>query len=90
MLTMTGDIAAIITAGATLVTVIGNFILQVIQVKKSTDNGKKLDENTRVTNETALKVDDVHTATDVLTEISGRTDVKALRAKHAAEASNKP
>lgn len=59
--------AAIIAAIATLVGVIGNILLQLVQAKRSAENGKKIDENTQMTRDTAAKVDEVHAATNVLT-----------------------
>ena len=52
---MTGEgIAAILTSAATLVTALGS-------VWVSLRNGRKLDENTRLTQETHDKVSDEHT-----------------------------
>lgn len=70
-LSMSGDTAATITAIGTLLTVIGNFIMQIIQARRSASNGRKLDENTALTKETAAKVEDVHQATAAIAESTG-------------------
>lgn len=67
------NVAAIITAAATLVTVIGNVVLQIMQVRKSTENGRKLDENTKLTAAAAKQIDEVHAATNVLTATASGT-----------------
>jgi hypothetical protein len=67
--------AAIITALATLATVVLNFILQLRQSKTSAENGKKIDENTKVTKEASAKLDEVHAATNVLTASASGTYV---------------
>lgn len=54
---LSGDLAATITAVGTLITVIGNLVLQIVQARRSKENGRKIDENTAVTKDTAAKVE---------------------------------
>lgn len=54
---LSGDLAATITAVGTLITVIGNLVLQLLQARRSKENGRKIDENTAVTKDTAAKVE---------------------------------
>lgn len=61
-LSMSGDVAATITAVGTLITVIGNLVLQLLQSRRSKENGRKIDENTALTQATAQKVEEVHQA----------------------------
>lgn len=61
-MSMTGDVAATITAVGTLITVIGNLVLQILQSRRSKENGRKIDENTELTKVTANKIDQATTA----------------------------
>lgn len=61
------NLPGIIAAVATLLGVIGQIVLQLIQAKRSIVTDKKIDENTQMTKDTAAKVDEVHSATNVLT-----------------------
>jgi hypothetical protein len=70
-LSLSGDIAASITAVGTLVTVIGNLVLQILQTRRSRENGRKIDENTALTRDTAAKVEVVHAATTAIQESTG-------------------
>lgn len=70
-MSMTGDVAATITAVGTLITVIGNLVLQILQSRRSKENGRKIDENTALTQVTAQKVEEVHQATNAIVESTG-------------------
>ena len=70
--------AAIIAALATFAGVIGNLYLQLLQAKRSMENGKKIDQNTEVTMKAAAQIDEVHAATNVLTA-SASGSYKALQ-----------
>ncbi len=66
-MTLSVDLAATIAAVAGLVTVIGNLalqIMQVMQLRKSAENGRKLDVNTQLTKE-------VHESTTAIAEATG-------------------
>jgi hypothetical protein len=69
--TLSGDLAATITAVGTLATVIGNLVLQIVQSRRSKENGRKIDENTALTRDTAAKVEVVHAATTAIAESTG-------------------
>lgn len=75
-----GELTAWVTAIATLMTVLGNMVLQIIQAMKSTQNGKKIEENTALTKAAAQKIDDIHAVTDVIKATTGSIDVSKLRA----------
>lgn len=71
------NLAGIITAVGTLITVLGSVVLQIIQTQRSAENGRKLDENTLVTKAAAKQIDEVHAATNVLAASASGT-YKAL------------
>jgi hypothetical protein len=80
-ITITGsDIGFVITAATAFLTVAGNFLLSIIQLKKSQENGRKLDENTQLTKATAVVAKD--TADKVDAAVTGTIDVSALRKAH--------
>lgn len=63
-ISISGDLATTITAIGGLVTGVGTLVLQIMQAKRSIANGKKIDENTRLTQE-------VHSATAAIVENTG-------------------
>jgi len=68
---MTFDVAASITALGGLIVSVGTLVLQIIQAKRSITNGRKIDENTALTRDTAAKVEVVHAATTAIVEQTG-------------------
>lgn len=63
-MTITLDLAGTIVATTGLLGVVGNFVLQVMQLRKSAENGRKLDVNTQLTKE-------VHESTTAIAEATG-------------------
>jgi hypothetical protein len=62
---MSGEgIAAILTGVATLITTLGNVVLQLRQAKLSAANADKLDDQSK-------KIDEVHAATAAIVESTG-------------------
>jgi hypothetical protein len=69
---VTGEgIAAIVASVSTLVGILGNIVLQLRQMKVSAGNSEKIDANTKLTQETAQKLEEVHAATAALIEVTG-------------------
>ena len=77
-MTITVDLATSIAAVAGLLTVVGNFVLQVLQMRRSRENGRKIDENTALTKVTAAQVDAVHAATTSIVEATGAHPILKL------------
>lgn len=72
---MTGDqlqgLAALVVAMGSLAGTVGTLVMQLRTNKIARSNADKIDDNTKVTKETASKVDDVHAATAALVEATG-------------------
>jgi len=69
-ITLTG-VAEAITAFGGVVTGIGTLALQIMAARRSISNGRKIDENTALTRDTAAKVEVVHAATTAIAESTG-------------------
>jgi hypothetical protein len=73
-ITLTG-VAEAITAFGGVVTGIGTLALQIMSARRSIQNGRKIDENTALTRDTAAKVEVVHAATTAIAESTGTHQV---------------
>jgi len=69
-ITLTG-VAETITAFGGFVTGVSTIVLQIMAARRSIQNGRKIDENTALTKDTAAKVEVVHAATTAIVEATG-------------------